>query len=307
VGEALAALALTLFSCNIILTKVASGRIAIGQGFLVSVAVNVAFGLLLFGGQVAVWGWPRWNWEGFALFLVSGLFSVSLGRFFFFDAVVRFGPTRASLFQVVIPLFTVLLAAVGLGERLSGADLAGIALSVAGLFLVVYTPGAAAPPAEQGGAPQSWRERLRPWASSMVAVGCAASLAYAIGNVLRGAAMARWSEPLLGGIVAAAGALVVHLALSREGRRHLLNLGQADRKGVALFMAAGAITICAQSLMIASLRYTAVSIATLIASCVPVLVMPLSWLLLRHQERIGPRTVAGTALTIAGLAIVLLL
>lgn len=316
-GELLAASALVLFSFNIILTKVASGRIAIGQGFLVSVSMNVVFGLLLLVGQVAIWGWPRWSWEGFALFLVSGLFSVSLGRFFFFESVVRFGPTRASLFQVVIPLFTAVLAALTLGERLDLSDFVGIAVSVAGLALVVWEPGAAAAPQPLVGAatakasasaipPTAGRSRLRPWMSSMVAIGCGAALCYAVGNVLRGAAMARWSEPLLGGVIAAGGALVVHLAFSREGRRHVLGLGEADRKGVAMFMAAGALTICAQSLMIASLRYTALSVATLIASCVPLLVMPLSWLLLRQQERIGLRTVAGAVLAVAGLALVLL-
>ncbi|MEO6986732.1 MAG: EamA family transporter, partial [Paralcaligenes sp.] len=67
-GELLAAAALVLFSSNIILTKVASVRLGLDTGFLISVSVNVIFCLML----VCVELWvrkegPGWDAYGFCI------------------------------------------------------------------------------------------------------------------------------------------------------------------------------------------------------------------------------------------------
>jgi drug/metabolite transporter (DMT)-like permease len=311
VGELLAAAALVLYATNIMLTKAASARVDIGLGFLLSTAVNVVFSLLLLCIQLGMRdGAMTWNWHGFCAFLLAGVFSTYLGRWFFFESIVRFGPARASIFQISAPLFTVLIAWLFLGEKLQASALAGIALTVFGLFLVVYVPGtfsASRGASTQGGAAVV---RLSPfkWVlGSSIVLGMLASMSYAMGNVMRGAAVRLWDEPVAGGLLGAISGIALHLLFSSGSEKLLPRLKSADRAGTLTFMFTGTLNISAQILIIFSLRYIPVSIATLISSCVPVLVIPMSYFLLKNQEGIGLKTVVGAVLTLAGIAIILVL
>ena len=143
-------------------------------------------------------------------------------------------------------------------------------------------------------------------AGSILVVGLGASLCYALGGVLRSVGMKRWDEPIAGALVAAAAALLLHLATSRQAWRIGRDVRAADGKGVLMFLGVGVLTICAQTVLLVSLRYTALSIATLIASCAPVLVIPMSYWLLGNQERITPPIIVGSLVAIAGVALVLL-
>lgn len=310
-GEFLAGLALVFYAVNIILAKYGSGRIAVSTGFLVSVAVNVVFSAALALMQL---GWRTtplvWNWHGILFFLLAGVFSTYLGRWFFFESVARFGPARASIFQISVPVFTVLLASVFLGERLPPAALAGLALAVLGLLMVVYIPGAfaryrAAP--KRADTAVATRLTVLKWMfQSSVILGFSAGMAYAVGNVLRGSALGNWDEPIIGGLLGAISGIVLHVLSSPRPPLLWQEVKEADRRGVMIFAATGVLNISAQILIIASLRYTAVSITTLIASCVPILVIPMSYFLFRNQEIISARTICGTLLALAGITLILL-
>src|SRR3954447_25258071 len=128
IGEALALLALILFSTNIILTKVATSRVNSNLGFLISVSVNVLFAALLLLIQFIFFdqGTIGWDKKGFFLFLAEGFFSTYLGRWFFFETIAKLGATRASAFQVSNPLFTTIIAWGFLGEKLNLTDLSAI-------------------------------------------------------------------------------------------------------------------------------------------------------------------------------------
>ena len=74
-GESLAMAALVMFSISTILTKVASGRLNLNAGFVISVSVNVAFATLVLCVQLALQQEAlQWNAVGFSLFLISGVF-----------------------------------------------------------------------------------------------------------------------------------------------------------------------------------------------------------------------------------------
>lgn len=302
-GEMYALIALCLFASNMVMTKVASGRVNINIGFMLTMGMNVVFSTMLVSVQAALRVDPlQWRWDGFMIFALAGIFSSYLGRFFFFGAVVRFGPARASVFQITGPIFTVLIAWLALGERLSLAQYAGIAITLAGLCCVVYVPGALS----RGAAARAGHGGVLSWlATSILVLGLGSSLCYAAGNVLRGAAMARWDEPILGALIAAASAMLFHLLTSRDAWRIVSDVKAADRKGVLMFLGVGVLTICAQIMVFFSIRHTAVSIATLISSCAPVLVIPMSYWFLGNQDRITTRIVVGSVLAMVGVAMVL--
>ena len=297
-GETFALAALLIFSSNIVLTKVASARLALNAGYLVAIVMNILFSAVLFAAELAWRAHPlRWDWLGALIYAGAGVFTTYLGRWFFFEAVARLGAARASTFQVSSPLFTALVAWAFLGERLSATTAAAMVGVVYGLFVVGAPIGAATRAPGRG---------VSAFASAGLLVGLGSSLAYAIGNVLRGAAIHRSPEPALGALLGAITGFALHVALNRSRGQLRALLRAADRRGVTLYAVSGALTITAQMLTIASMSYIPISIAALITLCTPIFVIPASHVLFGREERITARVVLGTALTLAGIAVIVL-
>jgi len=308
-GTACAVAALAMFSSNIVLTKVAIGKLNLNLGFLVAVAVNVLFGAVAFGLELALRRDAlRWDGSAFAMFLLSGAFTTWLGRWFFFEAIARLGPSKASTFQVSSPVFTALVAWGFLGERLSPKGFVAMAGAVFGLYLVSVprgAPGLRAPAGTQSGFGARARDAAGAVLRSGILLGLGSSLAYAVGNVLRGAATHRWEEPILGALLGALSGIALHMAFNRSSRTLPATLRSADRTGLLLYAVSGILTMSAQMLTIASMSYIPVSIAALITLCTPLLVFPLSYLLFRNEERITPRVLVGSALALGGIAAII--
>ena len=73
-----------------------------------------------------------------------------------------------------------------------------------------------------------------------------------------------------------------------------------------LFAISGVLTISAQMCVIAAMRHAPVAVVALITLCTPLLVFPLSYFVLKNQERIGVTTLAGGALALASIALLIL-
>lgn len=331
-GYLLAAGALLLFTVSILIAKVASSRIKLDLGFLIATSVNVIFAALALAVQLALRSDRiQWNAQAFWLFAAAGGFSTYLGRWFFYESVVRFGPAKASLFQVSSPLFTALIAWLALGERLTLAVGAGMLMAIGGLVLVSYkTGGLAGREGDSSAAAtaliptkvaatlvtssastgtsatvarSSMRDRLL---QSVLLLGLGSSLAYAISNVLRGIAVREWNEPVMGALAGAVAGLALHLAFSAGKTQLLGRLRQANSRGAWLYAVMGVCTIAAQMCLIGSMRYIPVSVTAMLSLCTPVLVFPVSYWLFKDQDAITRTTLLGAALTLAGMAIIVL-
>ena len=295
-GQLLALAAMLMFAANILVTKVASGRLDVRVGFVISVVVNFAFAALVFGVEIALRA-DRLEWDaaGVLLFMLAGACSTYLGRYFFFGAIARLGPSRASLFHVSSPAFTAVIAWLFLGEALRLPTVLAIAATIAGLLLIAAPSGLA-----------RGRSGPTPLFSTGLAIGVGATLAYSIGNVLRGASVRQWNEPVAGALLGALAAIVLQLVLGRRNRTLLHDVRTGDATAVKLYAFGGVLTISAQMCMIASMRHIPVAIATIITLCTPLVVMPVGYWAMRNQERIGAATLAGAAMTLAGMAVVVL-
>ncbi|MCZ8254295.1 MAG: EamA family transporter, partial [Polaromonas sp.] len=185
---------------------------------------------------------------------------------------------------------------------------------IAGLMLVSYKPGffsrrstavAMAPDGEPAPAVEK-PHALQRVMQSVLLLGMGSSLAYAIGNVLRGTAVRDWNEPILGALIGAASGLALQLAFGSGKNALVARLRQASRSGMALFALIGVTTISAQMLVIGSMRYIPLSVATLVTLCTPILVFPLSYLLFRNQDKVTATVLAGSALTLLGIFIIVM-
>lgn len=317
-GYLLSSGALLLFTASILITKVASSRLDLSLGFLVATSTNVVFSALALLVQLQLRSDSlQWNVPAFLMFAAAGGFSTYLGRWFFYESVVRFGPAKASIFQVSSPLFTAMMAWLLLGERLTLIVALGMVMTIAGLTLVSCKPdvfsrrsSAAAVAVDGEPAPVAIKLEKSPamqrLMQSVLVLGMGSSLAYAIGNVLRGSAVRSWNEPVLGALIGAACGLVLQLAFSAGKRGIVSRLRAASRGGVALFATIGVTTIAAQMCAIGAMRYIPLSVATLVTLCTPILVFPLSHLLFKNQDRITAITLAGSGLTLLGIAIIVM-
>ena len=298
---------LLLFSVAILATKSASNRIPLALGFVIATVVNVAFSALMLAVHL-VWRGTglQWNGAAFWLFAGAGVFSTYLGRWFFYESVVRFGPAKASIFQVSSPLFTALMAWLLLGERLRPLVALGMFMAIGGLMLVSYKPGffarrSAREPSQVGGAGLGQMVL-----KSVFLLGLGSSFAYAVGNVMRGLAIRSWPEPIVGALIGAVAGLALHLAFSRDKAGLVARLRSVDRKGARFYALIGVCTISAQICVIAAMRFIPLSVVTLITLCTPVFVFPASHFLFKTKGEFTTATLLGSTIALLGVAIIVM-
>ncbi len=100
---------------------------------LLAVILLMALHWLTFG-TLGPFGADASHWFWLAL---SGLIGLALGDAFLFQAFVMIGPRLSMLMMALAPVIATVLAWIFLGEVLNAQELAGIAITVAGVFWVV--------------------------------------------------------------------------------------------------------------------------------------------------------------------------
>ena len=100
-------------------------------------------GTMLFGLFLFIMGGPSGTLTlSGALKLVGSGLSLAVGYITFFSGLKIIGPVRASILLNAEPVYTIALAALLLGERLSYTQGIGAALVIAGIGLITCQPGA---------------------------------------------------------------------------------------------------------------------------------------------------------------------
>ncbi|WP_017728758.1 DMT family transporter [Halalkalibacterium ligniniphilum] len=306
-GELFAIIALVLFSINIILTKIASGLLNIKVGFLISITVNVLFASLLFIGHLVIRESSFMiHWPAFFLFLLAGFFSTYLGRWLFFETIIKIGPSKASMFQVSNPIFTVIIAGLLLGERLTYTDWISIFLMISGLLTISYVPSQQRHALRKDLVRFANLHSLKDYIMPGVWIALLSALSYAVSNILRGVAVQDWNEPILGALLGAIVGLGFHMVFSLKTKNIFTTLKEADRFALKLYCLSGICTISAQIFLISSMFYIPISIANLITLSTPILVTPLSYFLLKNAENITLRTIVGGVLVLIGINVVVI-
>ncbi|MEX2288978.1 MAG: DMT family transporter [Mycobacteriales bacterium] len=319
-GEALALLALLLFSANALLVSVVSPRLGQEIGFLLALGANVVFsGLVVLLQRVVASGPFVVQWDAFAMFAVGGLFTSYLGRRLFFLSVHAIGPSRATSLQITNPVFAGIISWIFLGERL-GVDAIGFILAVIlGLYLTTRiraerpTPVAVAsgdtphqPVAVEDRHVRLPGKKFGALPTREIALALTGAFSYAVGNVIRSTGVREWNEPVLGGFVGAVAGTLAYLLLHTQVRSLVVRVREADRLGVYLWGLSGVLTISAQIALIASTRYIPIAVAVVVAAALPVIVIPVSVLFLHNREAVTGRTVVGGLLILGGVAGLLL-
>ena len=267
---------------------------------------------------------------------VSGLVGFTFGDLCLFRAFVVLGARLSTLVMSLVPPLTAAIGWAVLGEVLAPRDLAGMALTVAGIAWAVAerrppTAGPAPLPAGTGPVPagaglpagSSAKTPDRGRAATPTPgdvpspaaprTGRAAGIALAVGGALGqagGLVLSKlgmgtydpWAATEIRVLAGTAGYLLLFTALRRWGR---VRSALADRRAMA-FTSLGAFfgPFLGVSLSLVAVQLVPAGVAASLMATTPILILPAAALL--HGERIGPGAAGGAVLAVAGVGLLLL-
>ncbi len=230
-----------------------------------------------------------------AFLAASGLIGYVLGDAFLFEAFVQLGARTTMLIMTSVPIFGAFLGLVVLGERLSAWKTAMIAVTLAGIAVVVAGPAAGAD--SDGQAAPARRRRL--WG---VACAFGGAVGQAGGLLLSKLALQEGMSPIAANLVRlTAGSFGMGLWAAASGRA-AADFRAASVPRTALLVLAGTLAgpFLGVALSLYAVARVEIGVASTLMQTSPILLLPLSRL--TTGERITARATAGTAVAVAGAA-----
>jgi drug/metabolite transporter (DMT)-like permease len=289
-GELLALMVAVFWTVTALAFESAGRRVGSLPVNLIRLVFGFAF-LSLLNGAVRGAPFPadaaahHWTWLS-----LSGLVGFAIGDLFLFKSFTLVGSWFAMLVMTLAPPLAAVLGRVFLGERISSPGLAGMALTLAGIALAVFRRD------EEGTRP---RER-RPLLGVLYAFGGA--LGQAAGIVLSKHGMGDYSPFAATQIRVIAGIAGFALVVTAAGRWGAVLRAFRDRKGIlAILLGSFFGPFLGVSFSLMAIRHTSTGIASTLMALTPILLIPPSAVLFRH--RITRREIAGTVLSVAGVAL----
>ena len=227
------------------------------------------------------------------LFLaLSGVCGLTLGDWGYFRAFIYIGPRLTTLFMTLAPVFSAIIALPLLGEHLGTWALLGMTLTLAGVISVVLDR-------RNRAAPRGHRIR-----GAVLAI--LGSLGQAVGLNLSKLGMGTVVDPLPATAIrmaaGAAGIWVLALASQRAG-----GVSRLVRDPVARWATLGATLlgpVIGIWLSLVAVRHAKTGIAATLMATTPILILPL--LVLVEKEKVSARAIAGTLVSVIGVALLFL-
>jgi drug/metabolite transporter (DMT)-like permease len=231
----------------------------------------------------------RWLW-----FALSGAVGYALGDVFLFQSFLCIGAQRGMLMMSLAPLLSAGLAWIFFGEVLTGIQMLGVIVTLAGIAWVILRqnksePGQFCSPA-QG-----------------VLFGLGAATGQAVGYVLSKQGLADNFSPIAGNSIRMLAAVIVLwvLAIFQGKAKETIDRMRAKPKVLGLLaMAAFTGPVLGATLSLFALQHTQVGIASTLIALPPVFLLPVSWLVFKEKFDWG--AVFGTLVAIGGVALLFL-
>ena len=223
--------------------------------------------------------------------LLSGFIGLTLGDAALFQALVLIGPRKTSLMFSSVPIATAFIAFVTIDERLSLIAWLSIIITVSGIIWVVSEK-----PADNERVPT---KSLMPGIIA-VAVGV---VCQAAGLVLSKAGMGETVNPLPATLLRIiAGTLGMYLYVIFSGKVGQVIKGFRDMKAITL-TAGGAFfgPFLGIWLSIISVKYTETGVTATLSATVPIMILPVVYFV--YKEKLSGRTIFGTLVAVAGIAL----
>ncbi len=292
-GEIAALMTSVFFSFTAVIFTMASQQV--GAMVTNRVRLIIALGYLLIinlilSGQPLPLdaGADRWGWLA-----LSGVIGLALGDMFLFQAFGRIGARLGMLMLSLAPVIGALVAWMFFGETLSFGQIAGIAITLAGIAWVVI-----ARPAADVVQHIDWRGIL---------LGLLAATGQALGLVFSKQGMIGDFSPFAGNAIRMLAALVAFWLITvvqRQGRATVETVRQ--HPAALKLLATGALVgpVLGVSASLLAVQHATIGVASTLMALPPVFLLPISYVV--FKERFGWQTIAGTVVAMAGVALLFL-
>ena len=234
-------------------------------------------------------GADRWLW-----FSLSGAIGYAVGDVFLFQSFIKIGPQRGMLMMSLAPLMSAGLAWIFFGETLTGIQMLGVLVTLAGIAWVISRRRDDA--ANQSDKPMQG-----------VLLGLGAATGQAIGFVLSKPGMADGFSPIAGNSIRMlAAAIVLWGIASVQGNagKTIKTMREQPQVFGWLITASMIGPVVGATLSLYALQHTQVGIASTLIALPPIFLLPISWFV--YKEKFDWGAVLGTLLTIGGVALLFL-
>lgn len=271
------------------------GSIILNRGRLVVAVVLVMLMHLLFYGELIPMnaGIDRWAWMS-----ISGIVGLVLGDTFLLQAFVLIGPRLSMLMMALAPVLGVVLAWVFLGETLALKEIIGIAVTLAGIFVVIGERRADA----------SNTDAAKTGDSRSYIIGLLCGLGGAAGQA-GGLVLSRFG--LVGDFPALSGSLIRLIAamivvwLIALFNRQAVTTYRALRQNPRAFMLVVGGTVLGPVLgvwlSLIAVQNTSVGVASTLSSLMPIFLIPISYFM--FKERVTVQGIIGTVIAFVGMVL----
>lgn len=279
---ALALFSAALFGVALVVTQFGLRHLHAATGALVSIPSTM---LLFWLAAPFALKSEGWNLAALGVFAAVGLFYPALVTLLTFESNRRIGPTATATVANTTPLFAVAGAMFFLGEQLTLRIVAGTVFIVTGVMAL----------SRDG----SQRARWTPW---IIALPLAAAAIRAGAHVLAKLGLTLWADPFAAGLIGyTVSGAVVWVTVGVANRGSALAFA---RKGVAWFALVGLCNGSALLLMYFALTHAPVTTVSPLVSTYPLFTLLLSAIWLR-EERLSRRVLAGVAVSVAGVILLI--
>jgi drug/metabolite transporter (DMT)-like permease len=274
---------------------IASDAIRVLGAFHFNLIRQVLVTLLLAAMVTATHAWAGQTATTALILAASGIVGILIGDTFNFAAVGRLGPRRAgAIFALNAPMAAV-MGWVILGEALPWQAVLGITVTTLGVAVAIL------------GRPRADAHRIEAVQGVLVTgilFGLGAALGQAAGSLIARPIMTSGMDPYLASVfrVGASGLVMGLLAATPYAPAR----PQKVTRGILILTATTAIIglLIGMTLFLYALQGSQTGIIATLSATSPVMILPLLWL--RTGQRPTLVSVAGGALTVAGLALIFL-
>ena len=251
---------------------------------------KTAIGTLFLGIVLLLIGFEPIGARSIAYLTLSGILGIAVGDTFFFLALMRLGPRRASLMGALNPVAVSVAAAAFLGERPTPGVWAGIVVATFGVGWVLWERASA------GGGAENASLGIRYGLLSVLCTAAGVLLAK-VGVVSVPAVHGAWIRLLAG----SAG-----LALWGASRSELARWVDPFRSGALLAKVAVVVAVVVFGgfwLSLVALKHIDAAIAGTLNATGPLFILPMSIVLMK--EKLSLRAVLGAGIAVGGVALIL--
>jgi uncharacterized membrane protein len=294
---------------------VKSGKCTTNQALLINlIAGNVILSVMAVVTYFSV-GFPPLNIMGMLFFIAAGVCSPFFGRILSFASIKEIGATRTTTLRVSDAFFTIVIAYLILGDRISLQVLLGAVILVVGIMVLINETSQSVKVSKlelaAGVAYDMKPKSLKSYIKSTVGninVGffyaIISAVFFGMGGVFRQMSMTHVPSALLGTLVGTFTALITNgLYIHFSGQ--LTKDWNFTVKEVGFFSLGGAANSTAILFFFSALvSGTSVSITAALKNLSPLVTLFLTWLFLRKAERITPKLIYSIVLVLFGAFII---